>query len=125
MPSVPESLHIFTQGLFDINRQMLTEHITMEIPEDLKELMDRKEKLESEIMEISSYLTGPGMPGVKGKLVDEQGFPRSDLDIVSIRTARNRLACLNTDHCEVMQRIEKRLHEVHAQGSVRVPRANK
>jgi len=93
----------------------------MEIPADLKELMAKKEKLESEIGELSEYLNGPGMPGLKGGLVDSEGFPRADLDIISIRSARNRLAHLNTDHMEVMRIIESRLHELHAKERISVP----
>lgn len=36
----------------------------------------------------------PGNPGVKEKLVDEEGFPRSDIDIFEVRKMRNRLACM-------------------------------
>ena len=43
-------------------------------------------------MEINEYLTQPGMPGVKGNLVDEEGFPRNDIDLIEIRRMRNRLA---------------------------------
>ncbi len=66
--------------------------------EDLLKLMKEKDDIEKAIMDITEYLSAPGMPGVKGTLVDEEGFPRADLDLFEIRKMRNRLACLQTDH---------------------------
>ena len=43
------------------------------------------------------------MPGVKGSLVDAEGFPRADIDLFEVRKLRNRLACLQTDHCNIMK----------------------
>ena len=34
----------------------------------------------------------PGQPGLKGNLVDREGFPRADVDIHNVRILRNRLA---------------------------------
>lgn len=56
--------------------------------------MKEKDDIEKAIMDITEYLTAPGMPGLKGNLVDEEGFPRADLDLFDIRKMRNRLACL-------------------------------
>lgn len=53
------------------------------------------------------------MPGVKGSLVDEEGFPRADIDLFEVRKFRNRLACLQTDHCTVMKKIEAGLLNIH------------
>ena len=66
--------------------------------QDLIKLMKDKDELEKAIMDITDYLTAPGMPGLKGNLIDEEGFPRADLDLIEIRKHRNRLACLQTDH---------------------------
>ena len=42
--------------------------------------------MEKEIIDITEFLENmPGNPGVKGKLVDDEGFPRKDLDIFEIR----------------------------------------
>lgn len=45
-------------------------------------------------MEISEYLESPGMPGVKGSLVDNEGFPLANIDLFEVRKLRNRLACM-------------------------------
>ncbi len=74
--------------------------------EDLMKLMKQKDDLEKAILDITEYLNSPGLPGVTGKLVDEEGFPRADIDLFEIRKMRNRLACLQTDHQGVMKQIE-------------------
>uniref|UniRef100_A0A7S1W5X9 PDZ domain-containing protein n=1 Tax=Alexandrium catenella TaxID=2925 RepID=A0A7S1W5X9_ALECA len=91
--------------------------------EEFQKLDEEKNRLEAEIKSIVEYLSEPGMPGVKEPLIDEQGFPRADLDIYAIRKARNRFACAQTDHVEVMKKIEQALVALHAGSRVSVPRA--
>jgi 26S proteasome non-ATPase regulatory subunit 9 len=72
--------------------------------------LDKKRKLmEEEIMNITEYLSGEGMPGVKGSLIDNEGFPLPNIDIPSIRTARNKLVCLQNDLKNLMEVIEKNM----------------
>jgi hypothetical protein len=35
-----------------------------------------------------------GKPGIKEPLVDYEGYPRADVDIIEVRKHRNRFACL-------------------------------
>ena len=44
-------------------------------------------------------------------LLTPDGFPRSDLDVAQIRTTRSRIIHLRNDYKELMNLIEKRLHE--------------
>merc|ERR1712050_560084 len=90
--------------------------------EDFRKLEQERDGLENEIKGLHEYLTADGMPGIRGPLVDEEGFPRADLDIYAIRKARNRLACAQTDHQEVMKKIEAALAVIHAGSRVEVPR---
>jgi 26S proteasome non-ATPase regulatory subunit 9 len=55
------------------------------------ELDKKRTKIEKEIMEITNYLNSDGMPGVEGRLTDEEGFPLPNLDLTAVRTARNKL----------------------------------
>ena len=71
---------------------------------------EEKEKIEREMKEIVEYLSGPGMPGVKGSLVDAEGFPLSGVDLYQIRQARQRHNILNTDYTCLMSKIEAELH---------------
>lgn len=54
------------------------------------------------------------MPGIHGPLVDEEGFPRADIDVHAVREARHRLACLKTDYRTVQGRLEELVLRVHA-----------
>lgn len=84
--------------------------------EELKKLFDglitQREILEIEADAIFSELTSPGPngekpAGVKDPLVDEEGFPRGDIDIYNVRNKRRRLSEINTDHKELMKKIEQ------------------
>jgi len=48
-----------------------------------------------------------------GSLLDSEGFPRSDIDIVQIRIARNKIICLKNDYKGIMKDIEQALYDVH------------
>ncbi|KAG8533676.1 uncharacterized protein KY384_001417 [Bacidia gigantensis] len=48
-------------------------------------------------------------------LLDANDFPRSDIDVAQIRTTRTRIIRLRNDYKAVMSRIEKGLHERHAE----------
>lgn len=74
--------------------------------QDLRADIKIKDEIESEIGAICEYLKSNGVPGLHGGLVDAEGFPRADIDVHAIRTNRQRLACLQTDHQAVMRRIE-------------------
>ncbi|KFH68770.1 hypothetical protein MVEG_05575 [Podila verticillata NRRL 6337] len=49
------------------------------------------------------------------RLVDSNGFPRSDIDLVAVTTARSNIVKLKNDHKEIMLQIEEALHAVHAE----------
>lgn len=55
----------------------------------LKELGDAKKKVEEECDMLVELLSQPGFPGLKGGLVDAEGFPRADIDIPDVRTKRS------------------------------------
>lgn len=69
-------------------------------------LIKQKDDLEKAILDVTEHLTAPGMPGISGNLVDSEGFPRADIDLIEIRKLRNRLACMQTDHMGLMKQIE-------------------
>jgi len=54
----------------------------MEEREALKELMRNKDVVEEELKAIIESLEAEGMPGVKGSLVDAEGFPRAEWDLL-------------------------------------------
>jgi len=73
----------------------------------LMDLMKKKDALEAEIQMLSAV-------SKPGPLVDEQGFPRSDIDVHAERITRSQLARLQTDHVAIMHQIEASLHVLHA-----------
>ncbi len=70
---------------------------------DLMKLMKEKDNLEENILEITEILQQPNMPGLKGNLVDSEGFPRADIDLFRVTKLRNTLAHLQTDHTTLMK----------------------
>ena len=85
-----------------------------ELTEQLRTLDGERRAMETEIVELCEILEQPGMPGLKGKLVDSEGFPRADCDLHQVQSMRGRIACLNTDLSAKMKVIEGLLVELHA-----------
>lgn len=71
------------------------------------ELMKKKDALEAEIHTLHAV-------SKPGPLVDEEGFPRNDIDVHAERITRSQLAMLQNDHKAVMNDIEASLHTLHA-----------
>ncbi|KAH8583289.1 p27 like 26S proteasomal subunit with a PDZ domain [Cryptosporidium sp. chipmunk genotype I] len=88
----------------------------------MEELAKRKDEIEKEVSELMDFLNscGPDV-GISGKLVDSEGFPRSDIDIYAVRKARNRIAILNTDYSNVMKEIEEKLFDIHSKEKTYIP----
>eukprot|EP00924_Labyrinthula_sp_SR-Ha-C_P008511 snap_masked-scaffold_32-processed-gene-2.4-mRNA-1 protein AED:0.68 eAED:0.68 QI:0/-1/0/1/-1/1/1/0/211 len=82
----------------------------IELKKVLKELNATKEEIEKEIEEIKVSLDNQGV-GLKGNLIDKEGFPRNDVDLFAVRTERQRFNILQTDHKNLMKEIEKTLKE--------------
>uniref|UniRef100_A0A8C6TXD6 26S proteasome non-ATPase regulatory subunit 9 n=1 Tax=Neogobius melanostomus TaxID=47308 RepID=A0A8C6TXD6_9GOBI len=82
--------------------------------EDVQDLVRKKDEIEEQIKAYYDVLEDQGV-GIEGPLVDAEGFPRADLNLYQIRTARNQIACLQNDHKAIMAEIEEALHKLHAQ----------
>uniref|UniRef100_A0A674CSY5 26S proteasome non-ATPase regulatory subunit 9 n=1 Tax=Salmo trutta TaxID=8032 RepID=A0A674CSY5_SALTR len=52
--------------------------------------------------------------GMEGPLVDAEGFPRADVNVYQIRTAKHSISCLQNYHKAIMVEIEMALHRLHA-----------
>ncbi|KAG0201842.1 26S proteasome non-ATPase regulatory subunit 9 [Mortierella sp. GBA30] len=77
-------------------------------------LMKQKDDIEAEIKKAQDELQSQKV-GMTEKLVDSNGFPRSDIDLVVVTTARSNIARLKNDHKAIMLQIEEALHAVHAE----------
>ncbi|KAJ8933944.1 hypothetical protein NQ318_008698 [Aromia moschata] len=80
-----------------------------EVRDEVLELINQKDKIESEIRELTSILTQNGV-GMKDPLVDAEGYPISSIDVYQVRNARHRIICLQNDHKSIMKRIENGVH---------------
>ncbi|EIE19419.1 hypothetical protein COCSUDRAFT_19635 [Coccomyxa subellipsoidea C-169] len=79
----------------------------------LNDLMVKREEFEADVSLRSERLDAAGV-GLHGSLLDKEGYPRADIDIMSIRTDRKRIAELTNDHKSVTNQIEKLIQELHA-----------
>lgn len=55
-------------------------------------LMEEKDRIESAIREQTMILESNNI-GMQESLVDEQGFPRNDIDVYKVRHARHQIIC--------------------------------
>merc|ERR1711971_120340 len=85
--------------------------------EDALKLNDEKIKIEKEISDCKSVLDSEADVGMNGPLIDNEGYPRNDIDIVKVRTARQKIICLMNDHKEIMKKISDALEFIHQQNS--------
>jgi 26S proteasome non-ATPase regulatory subunit 9 len=49
-------------------------------------------------------------------LVDQDGFPRADIDLFAVRIARNQVSCLLNDLKDINRQLDTALHSLHALG---------
>lgn len=82
----------------------------------LSRLTLRKLEIEAAISAQQEILNANSV-GMDEPLVDNEGYPRSDIDVYKVRHARHRIICLLNDHKAIMKDIEKSLHNYHAQMS--------
>ncbi|XP_004690775.1 PREDICTED: 26S proteasome non-ATPase regulatory subunit 9 [Condylura cristata] len=83
---------------------------------DVQALIRRKEEIEAQIKANYDVLDSQRGVGMSEPLVDGEGYPRADVDLYRVRTARHNIACLQNDHKAVMRQVEEALHQLHARG---------
>ncbi|XP_037115326.1 26S proteasome non-ATPase regulatory subunit 9 [Syngnathus acus] len=81
--------------------------------DDVKNLIKKKDEIEEQIKAYHDVLEDQGV-GLHGPLVDAEGYPRADINLYQIRTARHNISCLQNDHKAIMADIEDALHRLHA-----------
>ncbi|XP_007936336.1 26S proteasome non-ATPase regulatory subunit 9 [Orycteropus afer afer] len=81
---------------------------------DVQELIRRKEEIEAQIKANYDVLESQKGVGMSEPLVDGEDYPRADVDLYQVRTARHNIVCLQNDHKAVMKQVEEALHQLHA-----------
>eukprot|EP00160_Parvularia_atlantis_P020612 Unigene861_Nuclearia_a/m.2770 Unigene861_Nuclearia_a/g.2770 ORF Unigene861_Nuclearia_a/g.2770 Unigene861_Nuclearia_a/m.2770 type:complete len:203 (-) Unigene861_Nuclearia_a:21-629(-) len=82
-------------------------------------LVTQRDALERQIKEVNEALLAQKGVGMHGRLVDDEGFPRGDIDVYQVRTLRHEMARLLYDHRQLTRDIEAALADVHASASQR------
>lgn len=77
-----------------------------------KDLIAKKDTIEEDLRALDARLAETGV-GMQEPLIDSSGFPRSEIDVHSVRIDRNQVIRLRNDHKAVMADIERILHEIH------------
>ncbi|KAJ1795829.1 putative 26S proteasome regulatory subunit [Coemansia sp. RSA 2399] len=80
--------------------------------EQTQALLKQKDSLESEIRDLELELRSHGVSKTDA-LVDEDGFPRSDIDITTVRQIRRSLIYKQNDLKELMKQVESSLVSLH------------
>ncbi|XP_070503380.1 26S proteasome non-ATPase regulatory subunit 9 [Chironomus tepperi] len=73
--------------------------------EQVLKLIQEKERIEKEIQRHGVVLKNNNI-GFNEPLVDDEGFPRNDIDVRSVRLARTQIVCLQNDLKDIMKAIE-------------------
>ncbi|KAJ2495164.1 putative 26S proteasome regulatory subunit [Coemansia sp. RSA 2049] len=84
--------------------------------EHAQDLLKQKDALENEIRELELDLRSHGVTKTEA-LVDSEGFPRSDVDIGTVREIRRSLVYKQNDLKELMRQIEHSLAVLHKDAS--------
>ena len=79
----------------------------------VRALMARKDAIEAEIEAQFSILQSNSVT-MDTPLVDAEGFPRADIDVWAVRTARVRIIELRNDHKGLMDNIMAALQDVYS-----------
>lgn len=74
------------------------------------ELSQKKDDMEAELKALGGVLDSHGV-NMDTPLTTRDGFPRADIDVAQIRTTRSRIIHLRNDYKDLMNAIEKHLHE--------------
>ncbi|XP_048467392.1 26S proteasome non-ATPase regulatory subunit 9 isoform X2 [Rhincodon typus] len=81
---------------------------------DVQQLVKKKDAIEAQIKAYYDILEGQNKAGMDEPLVDIEGYPRTDINVYEVRTARHNIICLQNDHKALMKQIEEALHQLHA-----------
>lgn len=85
----------------------------LKLKHELKELDKQRAKLERSVLDALATLKELGV-GMKAPLVDEEGFPRADVDVYTVRHARHTVVVGQNDIKAITNLLQVKLEELHA-----------
>lgn len=77
-------------------------------------LMEKRKAIDQKIIENGNILFANSI-NMREPLVDQDGYPRTDIDVAAVRTARHQIICLQNDLQALEDEIRDRIHEFHAE----------
>ncbi|KAJ3199585.1 hypothetical protein HDU82_000307 [Entophlyctis luteolus] len=86
----------------------------MSVSARYNQLIAERETLESEILQLLDALKSNNS-NMSDPLVDAEGFPRSDIDVYTVRQLRHSIILKQNDHKGLMAKIEDEMHRVFAE----------
>jgi len=89
-------------------------HLSDELRRSLMKLDEERRNIELEVAQLNEILNTDIGVGVHEPLIDSENYPRSDIDVHLARISRHRVACLQTDHSQIMAQIQHKLHQLHS-----------
>ncbi|KAG8343437.1 GRASP55 65 PDZ like domain [Trypanosoma vivax] len=82
------------------------------LQEELMQLHAQREDIFKTIKEAMSFLETTPV-GLRGSLVDEEGFPRDDCDLYAVRRARHTVNCAQNDLKAIEATMFEKLEQLH------------
>ncbi|KPI89321.1 putative proteasome 26S non-ATPase subunit 9 [Leptomonas seymouri] len=82
------------------------------IRQELRRLDEEKTQLEQKLTDALQYLAATPV-GLRGRLLDDEGFPRGDCDLYAVRTARNVADSTRNDLRALSERMYAMLIALH------------
>ncbi|KAJ3220357.1 26S proteasome non-ATPase regulatory subunit 9 [Dinochytrium kinnereticum] len=82
---------------------------------EFQRVLAEKERTEGEIRELEAAILSHNV-SVDEALVDNDGYPRNDVDVYTIRHLRHELVVKQNDYKDIMRRMEKVVQEVFQRG---------
>jgi len=85
-----------------------------------EDLLSRKIQIEEEICELHKILEEQGNVGMTGNIIDNEGYPRADIDLYKVKSTRQQINRLQNDFKNLMEQMEEELVKIHSNKDVNV-----
>ncbi|CAL8135379.1 unnamed protein product [Orchesella dallaii] len=80
--------------------------------EDILKLMKARDEIDEKIVALGGILESNRV-GMTEPLVDQEGYPRNDIDVYQVRHARHKIICFQNDYKALTKRIDSSLAKYH------------
>ena len=86
---------------------------TEQLKSELFEMQARQKKIEDEL-KMHKIVLENNRVGMKESLVDNEDFPRNDIDVFAVRTARSAIIMLENEARDLIDQMKSKLEELHS-----------